>query len=282
MKGVMGKLGVNVLKRFVFLLLLVQGVTYAGPKGMGFDVMYSQPVADPDSIHDEGGYSINLGFGFGGDQASNTFMVNYLLRPLSPRSNLSLGFTYFNYDSSFSQNGAAASVTASEVQFNLFYTRSLIRNNLDSDGFESWRPSNWNLSYYAGVGYAPAKLDVKVSGPAALPQVPKLGDLRAGTGQEVSGTSLPLLVGLVGSYSLSSQHGLEVFLNIDQHFSVEDAGFDGSYSPAINLGGNYYYRANTSNFFPFEYSVGIIANSMSNDIEDGPGIGMTFGVRKRY
>jgi hypothetical protein len=252
------------------------GSLLAGPKGMGYDVFYPVMVSDPDSIADEGAWGISWLGGFGGDRSSHTLDLNYQLGRRKPDGNFSLNFLFFQYD----WTKGIANSTASELQVGLYYTKSIFKEKNSSD---PWRPAEWNLATYFGVSYAASKLEVVVDNPLNLfPQVFELENLRGGTNGQVKGSSIPLIWGLVGTYTLTPKHGVEVFGNVDYHYELQDSAFDSSYTFNLNLGANYNYRLSETGFFPSELSFGVVLNSLQNDIEDGIGMGLNMGFRKRF
>ena len=269
----------KILSIFLIALCLSTSVM-ADAKGMGYDIIYSVPVADPDAVSDEGALGLDVVSGLGGDRNSLTLNVKYQLRKMSKVSSLSLNFLAFSYDWSNPQ----ASVESKELQLNLYYARSLLKNRVSDVGGSEWRPSKWSLSYYLGIGVSSSTIDVDIIPTVAQAAVTELNGLRSGSNfvGAKDHYAIPLNFGLVGNLSLTPRHGIEVFGNIDQHIKIDDPAFSSSYAPSLTFGGIYHFRANPNRYFPMEYSAGLIANTLSNDIEDGLALNFMLGLRKRF
>jgi hypothetical protein len=262
------------------LFLSLAGSLSAEANGNGFDVVSGIPVADPDAVSDEGAYGLDLLGSIGGERTSYSINVKYQLYKMSKRSNLTFNFLAYQYEWS----NSVAGVDGQELQFNLYYSRNIFKNNLNDFGEISWRPSKWSLSYYAGLGFASSSLDVTIANLPGQPAVTELNGLRGGTNfvGEVDSVAVPINFGLVGNVGLSRRLGFEAFANVDQHIEIDDPAF-GSYQPTLTVGGIFHFKSNARGYFPMEYSLGLILNSATNDIDDDSfGANALLGIRKRF
>lgn len=259
------------------LCLSLTGSLWSEANGNGFDVVGSIPVADPDAVSDEGAYGLDLIGSVGGERSSYALNVKYQLYKMSPKSNLTFNFLAFQYEWDNSQS----SVEGQELQFNLYYSRNLFKNNMNEFGEISWRPSKWSLSYYAGMGFSSSSLDVSI---AVGQSIAELNGLRGGSNfvGEVDAVAVPINVGLVGNVGLSRRLGFEAFANVDQHIEIDDPAF-GSYQPTLTVGGLFHFKSSARGYFPMEFSLGLILNSAANDIDDDSfGANAVLGLRKRF
>lgn len=261
----------------IAVLGLTSGL-WADAKGMGYDIITSIPISDPDNVSDEGSYGLDVTSSAGGDRSNLSVNVKYELYKFGAKSNMNINFLAYQYDWENSQS----SVSAKELQLSLYYARSVFKSR-DESGAMDWRPASWSLGYYFGMGIASSKIDVDI--PITVPQasVVELNGLRGGTNFDGSKGqySVPFNFGLVGNLSLSRRHGVEVFGNIDQHVEIDDAAF-GSYAPTLNVGGIYHFRLSPEHLFPTELSFGVILSALNNDIEDGQALNFMLGIRKRF
>lgn len=262
------------------LFLSLTSSLWSEANGNGFDIANGVPVADPDAVSDEGAYGLDLLGSIGGERSSYTLNVKYQLYKMSKKSNLTFNFVAYQYE----WNNSVASVDGQELQFNLYYSRNIFKNNTNDFGEIAWRPSKWSLSYYAGLGFASSSLDVTLATLPAQPAVPELNGLRGGSNfvGEVDAVAVPINIGLVGNMSLSRRLGFEAFANVDQHIEIDDPAF-GSYQPTLTVGGILHFKSSARGYFPMEFSLGLILNSATNDIDDDSfGANALLGIRKRF
>ena len=267
------------IKILAMALMASVGTLNADARGMGYDIMYPMPISDPDNVSDAGSFGTDLLGSFVGDRTSGTFNFNYQLFHPTPRSGVSLNVLYQNYDWS----KGIAEVKGNEIQVGMYYNRSIFRGKEDFSGLTEWRPADWNVASYFGLSYASSDLKVDINNPGSLyTAVPELNGLRGGTAEKAKLTSFPLVAGLVGNYSFTKRHGMEVFGSVDYRFAFEDAAFKDDATFGLNAGCSYKYRLRAERYFPSEFSLGVVMNALTNDIEEGPGMAVALGYRTRF
>ena len=266
------------IKILAMALMASVGTLNADARGMGYDIMYPMPISDPDNVSDAGSFGTDLLGSFAGDRTSGTFNFNYQLFHPTPRSGVSLNVLFQNYEWS----KGIAEAKGNEIQVGMFYNRSLFRGKEDFSGLTQWRPADWNVSSYGGLSYASSDLKVDNNSSGPISSVIELNGLRGGTAEKVKQSSFPFVLGLVGNYSFTKRHGMEIFGNVDYRLAFQDAAFKDDATFGLNGGCSYKYRLRAERYFPSEISLGVVMNALNNDIEEGPAMAVALGYRCRF